>query len=190
MFLYVIGDFFEPHLAVNHLLAQLLIPSLISAFERQLESRHPRSSCCNEKGPCAGIHAADVSLQQILRIDRLPPDLGIEIETAGGEAAGLYDFQNASDEFRHVHRELVGIPAEQIVAAIDVDRSEDAQRRSERDLVLESVSGEDGVILLDIDLDVLLQTVCFQQPVNRRDVIVILVLGRLLRLRFDIDAAP
>src|SRR5215210_8180748 len=111
--LYVIGDLFEPQLALNHPPGQLRIPSLISAFERQLESPILDHLACNEKSPCAGIHAAHMSLQQILRIDGLPPDLGIEIETSGSETAGLNDLAKSQNEFRHVHRELVGIPAEQ-----------------------------------------------------------------------------
>ncbi len=53
---------------------------------------------------------------------------------------------------------------EQIVAAVDVDRAEDAERRGQRDLVLEGVAGEDRVVLLDIDLHILLEAVGLSRP--------------------------
>ena len=86
-------------------------------------------------------------------------------------------------------RELVGVPAEQIVAAVQVERAEDAERAGELDLVLEGMAGEDGVVLLDVDLDLVLEVVGLQHPVDGADVEIVLVLGRLLRLRLDQDRA-
>ena len=60
----------------------------------------------------------------------------------------------------------------------------------ERDLVLEGVAGEDGVVLLDVDLDLLLQAVALEEAVDGGDVVIVLVLGRLLRLRLDQDRCP
>ena len=59
----------------------------------------------------------------------------------------------------------------------------------QRQLVLEGVAGEDGVVLLDVDLDLLLQVERLEHAVDRADVVVVLVLGRLLRLRLDQDRA-
>ncbi len=47
------------------------------------------------------------------------------------------------------------------------------------------VAGEEGVADLDIDLHVLFEPVGLEEAVDGRDVIVVLVLGRLLRLGLD-----
>jgi hypothetical protein len=51
------------------------------------------------------------------------------------------------------------------------------------------MAGEDGVALLDIDLDLVLQAELLEEAVDGGDVVVVLVLGRLLRLRLDQDRA-
>ena len=111
----------------------------------------------DEQAAGAGIHRADMGMQQVVRVDRLAADLGVEVEAAGGEAAGLQDLVAGQRHLRDVHGELVGVPAGLIVVAVDVDRAEDAERGGERELVLEGVAGEDGVVLLDVDLDLLLE---------------------------------
>jgi hypothetical protein len=63
------------------------------------------------------------------------------------------------------------------------------QRLGQFQLVLEGMAGEDRVALLDIDLHLVFQPVPLQEAVDRGDVVVVLVLGRLLRLRLDQDRA-
>ena len=55
--------------------------------------------------------------------------------------------------------------------------------------MLKTVACQGGVIGLDVDLDLALQTVAAQEPVDRSDVIVVLVLGRFSRLGFNQDRA-
>jgi len=77
-----------------------------------------------------------MGMDQVVRIDRLAADLGVEIEPARGKAAAIQDLVKHQRQLRNVHRELVGVPAEQIVAAVDVERAEHAERLGERDLVM------------------------------------------------------
>src|ERR1035438_3366487 len=128
-----------------------------------------------------------MGMDQVVRIDRLTPDLGVEIETARRETAALQHLMKYQRKLRYVHRELVSIPAEQIVAAVDVERAEDAERLGEHDLVVERMARQDGVVLLDVELDVFQQVVALQEAVAGGDVEIILVLGRLFRLRLDQD---
>ena len=60
---------------------------------------------------------------------------------------------------------------------------------SGRDLVGEVVSGERGVVDLDVDLDVLGEVVALQEGMDGGDVVVVLVLRRLERLGLDQDRA-
>ena len=39
------------------------------------------------RAPC--VHRADVGVEQVVGIDRLAADLGVEVDAAGPEAAGL-----------------------------------------------------------------------------------------------------
>ena len=127
--------------------------------------------------------------QQILRVERLAAQLGVEIGAAGLEAAGLQHMVVGQRHFRHIVGELVGVPAGLVVVAVHVDRTEDAERIGQRQLVLEGMAGKDGVALLDIDLDLLLQPELLEEAIDRGDIVVVLVLGRLLRLRLDQDRA-
>jgi hypothetical protein len=63
------------------------------------------------------------------------------------------DLIKSEGYFRDIHGELVRIPACQIVAAIDIDRSEDAERGGQSDLMLEVMTGKNGVVLFDICLN-------------------------------------
>ncbi|MOA05005.1 hypothetical protein D3C78_1245840 [compost metagenome] len=127
--------------------------------------------------------------QQILRIERLTAQLGIEVGAAILEAAAGQYVVIGKRHFRHVVRELVGIPAGLVIVAVHVDGAEDAEGVGHCQLMLEGMAGEDGVALLDIDLHFLIETVLLQEGINGRDVVVVLVLGRLLRLRLDQDRA-
>ena len=95
--------------------------------------------------------------QQVLRVERLAAQLGVEIGAAGREAAGLQHLVVGQRHFRHVVGELVGVPAGLVVVAVHVDRAEDAERVGQRQFVLEGMAGQDRVALLDVDLDLVLQ---------------------------------
>jgi hypothetical protein len=51
------------------------------------------------------------------------------------------------------------------------------------------MTGKDRMTLLDIDLDLVFEPVPLEEAVDRGNVVIILVLGRLLRLRLDQDRA-
>ena len=55
--------------------------------------------------------------------------------------------------------------------------------------MLERMVGEHRVADLDVELDLPLEPEALQKPEHRRDVEIVLVLGRLLRLRLDQEHA-
>ena len=95
------------------------------------------------------------------------------------EAAALQHVVQRERHLRQVVRELVGVPAELLVAAVHVERAEDAERLRHGDLVLEGVAGEQRVVLLDVHLHLVLEAVALEEAVDGGDVVVVLVLGRL-----------
>src|SRR5690606_17296783 len=89
--------------------------------------------------------------------------------------------------FRHIVGKLVGVPTRLIVVAVHVDRAEDAKSDRQPKLVLEGMAGKDGMALLDIDLDLVFEPKILEKAVDGGDVVIILMLGRFLRLRLDQD---
>ena len=136
------------------------------------------------------VDGADVAVEEVDGVDALAAHLGVEVVAAGGEAAALQDVVERQRDFAHVVRELIGVPAVLRIAAVHVDRAEDAEVDRHGDLVLEAVPGERRVVGFDVDLDLLLEAVVLQEAVDRVDVEIVLMLGRLVRLRLDQDRGP
>src|SRR5262245_16001767 len=57
-----------------------------------------------------GVHAAEVSVEQIVGLDTLPAKLGVEVESAGDETAALQDRVESERHLLCTVGELVGVP--------------------------------------------------------------------------------
>ena len=136
-----------------------------------------------------GVESANVRVEQIFKVDRGTAELGVEIETAGAKAAGAEDRGHGKRELLDVGVELVGVPTQQKVAGVGVDRSEQALRGRRLDLMLERVAGEGGVVGLDVELEMLVEAVGPQEGDAGGDIEIVLVLGGLLRLGLDQELA-
>ena len=130
-----------------------------------------------------------MGVEQVGPIGALAPQLGIEVEAAGRDATGPEDLVERQREVLDRIRELVGVPAVLRVAPVGVDAAEDAVGGRERDLVVEAVAGQRRVVGLDVDAILVLEPVADEEAVDGRHVVVVLVLGRLHRLRFDQELA-
>ena len=135
------------------------------------------------------IQAADVAMEHVHRIDALTAHFRIEVEAAGGEAARLQDAIHREDQIERIVVELIRVPAVLRIAAVDVDRTEDAERRGGGNFMLEAVAGERCMVGFDVDLHLVLEAVALQEAVHRRGVKIVLMLGGLVRLRLDQDRA-
>ena len=135
------------------------------------------------------VHAADVGVEQVDRLEALAPDLGVEVDAAGREPAHAQDHQHALGGQIDVRRELVGVPAQQRVAGVGVDRAEGPGADGHLELVHHLVAGERGVVGLEVELEVGQQVVGAEEVEAGRGVGVVLVLGRLLGLRLDVEGA-
>src|SRR6185437_5637762 len=133
------------------------------------------------------VHRADVAMEQVGRAAALAAHLGVEVHAALAEAAGLEDLVQHQRAFLHAVRELVGVPAVLRITAVRVDAAEYAQRDCGGDLMVKRVPGQGGVVAFDIGLDLAFQPEVLEEAGDRGDVVVVLVLGRLLRLRLDQD---
>ena len=81
----------------------------------------------------------------------------VEVHAAGVEAAVLEYPEHALGREVYVRRELIGVPAQQRVAAVHVQAAEDAVVDGVRHLVLEGVARQRGMVHLYIDLKILQQ---------------------------------
>ena len=77
----------------------------------------------------------------------------------------------------------------QFVAAVGVDAAEHAVAAGVGQFVEHRVPGERGVVRLDVELEVLVEPVASEERDARGAVEVVLVRGRLLRLRLDEELA-
>ncbi len=106
------------------------------------------------------VHRCDVGDEKIFGVGRVAAGLSIEIRAAALQTASANDDHHRLHHFIEVDGELVGIPAILIVAAVGVDRAEHASIDGALQFVLERVTGQRGVVHLDVDLEILLQPVC------------------------------
>jgi len=105
---------------------------------------------------------------QVHRVDGLAPELRVEHEAAGREAAARDQLQHRRRQFLRIVRELVRVPAIARIAAVDVDGTEDPVGRRCRELVLEVDPRQRGMIHFDVDGHFLVETIPLQERTAHR----------------------
>ena len=106
-----------------------------------------------QQRPCHRVHPTDVSVEEVVACDRLAPQLAVEVEAAGGEPAPTEDLEHPQRHLLDADREAVDVPPEPVVAGVGIDRAEDPRLDRRRHLVGEIVTGQRGVVDLDVDPD-------------------------------------
>ena len=143
----------------------------------------------DQQRPGDRVEAADVSVEQIRAVGALATQLGVEVEAARRQAAAADDLVQRERQILDRVRELVRVPAVLGVAPVGVDGAHHAVRDGVGHLVVEAVPRERGVVRLDVALVLAVEAVADQEPVHGLGVVVVLVLGRLHRLRLDQELA-
>ena len=131
------------------------------------------------------VHRADVGMEQVHRFEALAADLGVEVQAARAEPALSQKDEHDLGREVQVRRELVGVPAEEQVAAVGVDAAEHAVGAGVGEFVAHRVPGERRVVRLHVELKFLVEPVAEQERERVRAVEVVLMAGRLVRLRLD-----
>ena len=169
--------------------AERAVPARVALLERLREGPALEEVGRDEQRPGERVDAADVGVEQVGPVRALAAQLGVEVEAAGREPAAPQDLVERQGQVLDRVRELVGVPAVLRVAAVRVDAAEHPVRDGVRDLVVERVAGERRVVRLDVEPVLVLEPVADEEAVDRRRVVVVLVLGRLHRLRLDQERA-
>ena len=128
-------------------------------------------------------------VEQIDRLETLAPHLRVEIRPARREAAHLQNREHDLSGEIDARRELVGVPAEQLISGVGVDRTKRVGRGGDLQFVLHGVAGERGVVRFKVELEMVDQVVFAQEVQTGGSVGVVLMLGRLLGLRLDVELA-
>ena len=90
---------------------------------------------------------------------RFTAALGVEVEAASCEAT---HFEHAEHDLCgqvDVGRELIGVPADELVATIGVDTAEHVGIVADGEFVLHRVSSQRGVVRLDVQFKAIHETV-------------------------------
>ena len=123
--------------------------------------------------------------EDVLRVGTVAAQFSVEVRTAVAQSAIADYLHHGLCKFVVVDWELVGVPSVLSVATVGIDRTEHAVVYSHSQFVLEGVTGKSSVVNLNVHLEILVQTMCTKESNDCLGVHVILVLGRLHRLRFD-----
>ena len=121
------------------------------------------------------VDAADVGVEQVGPRDGLSAQLGVEVEATGREAAAPQDLVDGERQLVDRVRELVGVPAVLVIAAVGIDAAEHPVAHRVGDLVMEAVAGERRVVGLEVELVLTLQAMSDEESVDSRGVAVVLV---------------
>src|SRR5262245_787910 len=162
----VIAEVGEARLSAEDLLAELAVPARIAVLDVLLELAVGHHLLGDEHTASEHIHASDVRVKEIRRVDALTPQLGVEVHTAAREAARRENLVANERDFLDVVRKLIGIPTEQRIASVHVDAAEDAVVDGVLDLVLEAMAAQDGVVRFDVDAILLLEAVALEERVH------------------------
>ena len=84
-----------------------------------------------------------MAIEHVVFVGALPANFGVKVQAAGGESPGFEDLIHHQGIFFHAVRELIGIPANQLVSLIRVNRAKDAVDPRGIQLMLEGVLGHE-----------------------------------------------
>ena len=104
----------------------------------------------NDKSPGKGVHSPDVGIKKIQGVGGSPFELGIKIQSAFAQPPLIKNHHHGRDGVIEICGELVGIPAEQQVASVDIDTPELSGCSGRCQLMFKGMSGQRGMICFDV----------------------------------------
>ena len=121
-------------------------------------------------------------MEEVDWVDAFAANFRVEVRTAGMQSALLHQHQHDLSRQVDVGWELVGIPAQEQVARIGVDASENSLDRRILQFVHHRVTSESRMVCFDVQLNNIHQAVLAQEVETGCGVEVVLMLGRFLWL--------
>ena len=106
-----------------------------------------------------------------------------------GESSHFQDDQHHLCGQIETGRKLIGVPADQFIACIGVDRAERSGGGGDFAFMMHCVAGQGGVIGFEVQLEMLEQPVFAQEVQAGCRVEIVLVFGRFLGFWLDVEGA-
>ena len=181
----VLIDLLESQFSLLKVLSDAAVKGSVTLFEHSRNRALLEDLDGIEQSACASVHAADMGDEDVLQVGGVTACLGVEVRTACSETAVADDLHESLCEFEVINRELVGVPSVLGVTAVGVNRTEHAGIYSASQFVFESVACEGGVVDLNIDFEILVETMRFEETDDGLSVHIVLMFGRLARFGFD-----
>src|SRR2546428_7721550 len=128
-------------------------------------------------------------MEEIGPAHALPPELRVEIEATRRESACGQDLVERERQLVDRIRELIGVPTVLVVAAVDVDAAEAAERDRAGDFVMKAVTREGRVVRLEVEAGLTPAIVTLKETDDRRSVVVVPVPRPLLRAGLEWEGA-
>lgn len=154
---------FEGDFAGFDLRADVFVEGAVARLDKVSHAAVLADRGCNLEAAGKGVHTADVCMHEVDWLVGLAAALGVEVEATGGEAAHFQDAEHDLSGQIDVGWELVGVPADQLVAAVGVDTAEHACIHADGELVLHRVTCECRVVGLDVELEVIHEAIFAQE---------------------------
>src|SRR5690606_18556050 len=76
----------------------------------------------NLKADCEAVHAGDMCIEQVFRLERLTANLSVKVDTTWSKSTILQYFKHRKSNSIQISREFVRIPTEQQVTLVGIDR--------------------------------------------------------------------
>ena len=130
-----------------------------------------------------------MSDEDVLRVGGVTAQLSVKIASSVAQASVADNLHHGLCKLIYVYGELVCIPSVLRVTAVCVDAAQKPVVHSHCKLVLKSVAGQGGVVYLYVHLEVLVKPVGAKETNHGFSIGVVLVLGRLHRLRLNEEGA-
>ncbi len=130
-----------------------------------------------------------MSNENVFKVCRIAPCFCVKVRSPVSETSVADNLHHCLYKVEIVNRELVRIPAVLIVAAVGVNRAEHSGIYGTCKLMLKRMAGESCVVNFDVELEVLVKAMGLKETYHSLRINVILMLGRLHRLRLYEECA-
>mmetsp|Transcript_64983 Transcript_64983/g.171937 ORF Transcript_64983/g.171937 Transcript_64983/m.171937 type:complete len:310 (-) Transcript_64983:408-1337(-) len=131
------------------------------------------------------VHAANVRDEHVLKVRGLPPQLAVKVVATRREPALLHNDEHAQECLPRVTGKLIRVPTKVRLSSIAVDGPEHAVGRRHAQVVFIVVAGQRGVVRLDVDLELSIETIGLEKANHRLCIVIVLMCRGFPGLRFD-----
>src|SRR5262249_54429284 len=150
-------------LALLDLLADAGIPGTVASAHKILQTSVLANGGGGFETAGEGIHAGNVGVKQVNRLEAFAAHLGIKVQSARLESAHLEDREHDLRSQVDVGGELIGIPPHQLIARVRIDGPERSCRGRYFQFVLHGMASESSMVGLDVELEMVEQVVFTQE---------------------------